>query len=773
MQRCLKKMGLLVVAMVSAACMLTGCSDGDDGRDGRDGKDAGAAVSVADLTPEEWSNLSFDQESGIIGVPTINSPPVVKFKVTTNGRPVVGIPIAQMSFGIAKLVPGKNGAPSQWINYNVVKEGATPAENSGKYPSIERDGTLVDNGDGTYQYTFKLDVTKVKGMVDALVDSGDKRKADLGDLTYDPQLTHRLVVAVSSKLADTDWAYALKNPYERVIDFIPATGKVVTDADSRRDIITNGSCVECHSGATKRYAAHHATRQDVRYCMICHNEQIKFGLKEAAVDANGNYDGANTNIINGFAVGNFTTFVHKIHMGNRLTKKGYNFENAAVNVPAMNFEKVKYPQDILNCAKCHTKSAAAPQGDNWASAPSRQACGSCHDGVNFATGAGHGPSNLPLSDDKMCSFCHNADAIIAKHPAQLPANADVAKRTMETTITDVKVDATTGKVTAYFTVTDNGQPVTSQAGFVDTISGGGPYPQFTLTKLVTGADGATKWVSYTNRFRTKTAGMTPVLQAAADTAGTYADVDPAKGQYSYTFELNNSSVAGDIRQPLVEANVDPRSLSVGYTGAMRLALPADYKAYFTSFDNTATHRVTMSLSGAKMKKSGVLDFVPNGAKVTKTRNIVTMASCNNCHAGKQLHRGYDIELCVACHTYDTKDSMTGQSVDLQHFVHKLHMGRNLPSVKASGEYRINSAAGGAHDYTNLGYPGVVSDCKVCHVEGTGAPANAANWRTAPTANACITCHDGAASTAHAAQNANSCMTCHTSGRTAAADVAHQ
>lgn len=756
--------------MASAAFLLGGCSgdDGKDGKDGLNGTGASAPVKVADLTPAEWSNLSFDKDSGIIGVPTINSPPVVNFKVTSNGKPVVGLPLANMSFAIAKLLPSTNGAPSQWINYNVI----TDDEKSGKYPSVEKDGVLVDNGDGTYQYTFKRDITKAKALADALVDSGDKRKADLGDLTYDPALTHRLVVGVSARSPkSTDWAYSMKTPYERVIDFIPASGKVVTDV-SGRDVISGDSCLECHSG-TKRFAAHHATRQDPRYCMVCHNEQIKYGLKEAAVDANSNYDGTNTNIINGFAVGNFPTLVHKIHMGTKLSKTGYNFENAAVNVPAMNFDKVKYPQDIRNCTKCHKDSANA---DNWMNAASRATCGSCHDNINFVTGANSkaaGKAHFATTSDSVCVICHNSAYVKTKHA--LPANADVSKRTMQPTVTDVKIDDATGKVTAYFTVTNNDQPVTSQAGFIDTASGGGPYPQFTLTKLVNGADGATKWVSYTNRFRTKTNGMTPVLQASSDTAGVYADVDPAKGQYSYTFELNNSSVQGDIKKPFLEANVDPRSAKapVLYAGAMRLPLPADYAANLAAFDASKTHRVTMALFSGKMKKAGIYDFVPNGAKVTTTRNIVTMEACNVCHAGKSMHRGYDIELCVACHTYDTKDSMTGQSVDLQHFVHKLHMGRNLPSVKAGGEYRINSEVGGTYDFTNLGYPGAISNCRVCHVEGTGAPANAANWRTTPTANACITCHDGTASVAHATQNANTCVICHAPGRSGDTQIVHQ
>ena len=51
-----------------------------------------------------------------------------------------------------------------------------------------------------------------------------------------------------------------------------------------------------------------------------------------------------------------------------------------------------YPQDIRNCTKCHDGSTTSrddrQDGNNWKNAPSRLACGACHDGINFATGKG-------------------------------------------------------------------------------------------------------------------------------------------------------------------------------------------------------------------------------------------------------------------------------------------------------------------------------------------------------------------------------------------------
>src|SRR5581483_6907913 len=42
--------------------------------------------------------------------------------------------------------------------------------------------------------------------------------------------------------------------------------------------------------------------------------------------------------------------------------------------------------------------------DAWLKNPSRAACGSCHDTVNFATGENH--VNLPQVSDQHCADCH-------------------------------------------------------------------------------------------------------------------------------------------------------------------------------------------------------------------------------------------------------------------------------------------------------------------------------------------------------------------------------
>ena len=62
--------------------------------------------------------------------------------------------------------------------------------------------------------------------------------------------------------------------------------------------------------------------------------------------------------------------------------------------------------------------AAAPQGNNWKDKPSRLACGSCHDGIDWTTGTGKTVSGAttghvggPATSDAFCAVCHNAASI--------------------------------------------------------------------------------------------------------------------------------------------------------------------------------------------------------------------------------------------------------------------------------------------------------------------------------------------------------------------------
>ena len=192
-----------------AALAIAGCG-GDDGDPGPAGP-AGPAgppgpgganvVNVSKLPADQYAATEFN--ATITGV-TVASPPVVNFKVADqNGTPIVGLGLAtkaatatvpryqNLAFSMAKLVPGAAGlvpaatGPSKWVSYIVTTVPTTTAAATGTRPSTDSNGTLVDNGDGTYKYTFYRDITQVKAQVAGMTFTGANRAADLGDLTYD------------------------------------------------------------------------------------------------------------------------------------------------------------------------------------------------------------------------------------------------------------------------------------------------------------------------------------------------------------------------------------------------------------------------------------------------------------------------------------------------------------------------------------------------------------------------------------------------------------
>jgi hypothetical protein len=148
---------------------------------------------------------------------TIQSAPVVRFTVTdgATGLPVVGLGntsrsssatvagLTNLSFAIAKLVPGESGSPSKWVTYIVTTVPTTTSAAAPSRPTTDNTGMLVDNHDGTYAYTFYRDITRVKDDVAAMTVNPPNNKDDLGDLTYEPTLVHRVTIQLSGSAPGT------------------------------------------------------------------------------------------------------------------------------------------------------------------------------------------------------------------------------------------------------------------------------------------------------------------------------------------------------------------------------------------------------------------------------------------------------------------------------------------------------------------------------------------------------------------------------------------
>ena len=163
-----------------------------------------------------------------------------------------------------------------------------------------------------------------------------------------------------------------------------------------------------------------------------------------------------------------------------------------------------------------------------------------------------------------------------------------------------------------------------------------------------------------------------------------------------------------------------------------------------AFDKNATHTVAVYASRVMTEfdipnnfASTIYNFVPAGSKVAKVRDVVKTASCNACHDQLSAHDGprRGVELCVLCHTPQSTDPVTGNTLDFKVMLHKLHAGSSLPSVVAGGTYIVHDG-----DFSTVRFPADVRRCETCHDQKSGA-TQAANYLTKPTAATCGSCHD--------------------------------
>ncbi|MBK6684773.1 MAG: OmcA/MtrC family decaheme c-type cytochrome [Deltaproteobacteria bacterium] len=316
----------------------------------------------------------------------------VDFRVTNGAAPVSGI--ATINANIAKLLPAGNGYFfSRWVPYiyrtQTVSGSANgnwphPDGTSAVQPNRENNGMLTDNGDGTYRYVFANNISAVT--------------AGGNPITYERNRTHRISVMIGGSAGPTGTGN---------LDFVP-DGTPVVD---RRDIVTTAACQACHGDD---FAAHGGDRLNVENCSTCH--------VDGAIDPHG---GESLDL---------KVMIHKIHAGSELERipgpDGVVWDNPSTpaNEAADNGEyaiwgfgnqkhdwwKAEFPAVTENCEKCH--QGAGGQVEAW-KVPSRDACGACHESINFATGEGH-PAGAQTSDEN-CDVCHPSSGTVLP-PARYP-----------------------------------------------------------------------------------------------------------------------------------------------------------------------------------------------------------------------------------------------------------------------------------------------------------------------------------------------------------------
>jgi OmcA/MtrC family decaheme c-type cytochrome len=608
-------------------------------------------------------------------------------------------------------------------------------------PSTDNTGTLVDNGDGSYKYTFYRDITAAQAFLDGYTYDATKNqfRADLGDVTYQPTLVHRVAIQIGGNARGTSTntpdgsntgitGVPILTPANITYDFVPATGAAPTATDVQRDIVDMGSCNACHT----RLVVHGGNRMDPRYCVVCHNDQRKYGNAEATVTATtvATPSGAtSTYKIDGLATGDFPAFIHRLHAGEFLQKTGYIY----AGIP---FNETTYPQDLRNCSKCHTASiAATPQGDAWKTNPSRMACGACHDSIDWVAGTNH--AGGPQTSDLKCTSCHGADVMQVIHtPLVAPDVAGFVpgSHTNGSYIADYKNILPDGAHQITYdlksvTLNASNQPVVTFRFLKDGTAvafNAAPAAADATVELMPGYIGSPNFYV---AFGVPQDG----IAAPADWNATLsAYIRNVWNKTVTTASMTGPDASGYYALTILTAlptNATQITGGVGYVYSYN-SLP------LTEIDLAAfPYDATTKLGGLSVPAPNVAKLVsgtlPAGfGKQTARRAIVSNQKCNDCHAylgvftDKVYHAGErnDAPTCTFCHNVNRVNS--GWGVNIKDAIHSIHA-----ADKRVNKFSWEVSAGDT--YWNVTYPAILNNCEACHVPGSYDFSNSTNAAAIP------------------------------------------
>jgi OmcA/MtrC family decaheme c-type cytochrome len=171
-------------------------------------------------------------------------------------------------------------------------------------------------------------------------------------------------------------------------------------------------------------------------------------------------------------------------------------------------------------------------------------------------------------------------------------------------------------------------------------------------------------------------------------------------------------------------------------GVYRFSLGAP--SVSTGLDPARTHTAgmwaTRTVDGVGDAAASTFNFVPAGG-APERHDVVANAACNACHGVVEAHdERTDVQLCITCHSPQSSDPETGNTVDMKVMIHKIHRGANL-TQKPYFIAGFGQPSPTIHDYSEIGFPQDIRNCTACH-QGEDSPrflnANVAS---------CTACHD--------------------------------
>ncbi|KAA1188462.1 OmcA/MtrC family decaheme c-type cytochrome [Pseudohalioglobus sediminis] len=676
--------------------------------------------------------------------------PVVQFQLTNEqGAAIVDLEAGNVRFVVSKLqgspLGNLTGSWQSYVNRIETAGSVGPGTEDKLQATYEREeANFVNNGDGTYQYTFATDISNLPADILAQAETEGL------DLSYEADRTHRVAMQFDGNPNTT------ANP---VYDWVPATG--ATDGIFKMDIAATANCNNCHDPL----AIHGGNRQEMQYCVTCHNA--------GSTDAN-----------SGNSV-DMKVMIHKLHMGANLpsVQAGGEYAIWGFRDSKHDYSMLHYPQDIRNCVNCHAGTGTGAgrddlvltaQGDNWAEVASGAACGSCHDGEGAQR-------HISGQEEANCSSCHSQGG-----PAGSIAQSHVnlvteAAKSFAAEITDVR----------------------------NTMPGENPQVTFRISNPLTDEDydikndpvfepfGVRVGIAWNTTDYTNTGnGGDNASNAQSDAI--LASTDNGDGTYTVTMPV---AIPDGSLAPGIAASGSGAATIEGHPVA---DVDGDGEA-----DNIPLTNVHAFFS---------IDEA-DGNPVAR-RQSVELASCNSCHSSLVFHgsnRTDDIDGCVTCHNPRNTDKRVREiamdpptdgkdeeSIDFKTMVHAIH----AAGMRENALEVVGFRGFSTHRYTEeqVHYPGDLTNCTACHTDSgytlpladgvLGTTIDTGDDRAdpgddtvvTPVSAVCSSCHDDQVALSHMSSNGGNfattqaaidagevveeCSVCHGEGRSADVSAVH-
>jgi hypothetical protein len=665
--------------------------------------------------------------------------------VTTPG-PVTG------SATVAYLPHGKN----EYVNYIVKPDNNPETGVTFMNPSTESlaSGQITQSGPGQYTFTFRT-------------------RASSG---FDVTATHTVGMYVTRDL--TEFGLSTYTA-DDVFSFVP-NGAPVTEI---HDEVRSQTCNKCHNPLTG-----HGRRHTVGLCVLCHIpgagnaatgnsiefkvliHKIHMGEDLPSVQAGTPYQ-----IITSRGTTDFSHVVFPAdarnctfcHEGGAYTgpvsgqpgQGGLGAPAASTSTQSGN----PAPEDAgattgtgtalvnppgADCGSagnsgCNNELAPWPplEANRWLR-PSRVACGSCHDDVNFATGDKH--LGGPQFDDNLCSSCHIPQGLLPFDASVIGAHTipQFAPGLPGVVFKLLQVDNGTAgsSPTVTYTLEDkSGNPLEpSKMNFLNLVMNGptGDYQSAVSESAISGSTGS-------------------------------------NGTYQYTFKAKIPATATG-------------TYTIGIEGYKNVTL----------LPGTDSQQVVRDVGF-----NDLINFSVDNSPVAPHPVEYVQAQCNSCHFAISLHGTIrqNVQYCLLCHNPTATDSARrpadqnpAQGIDFPVLVHSIHRGNGAqfpapPGPVQMTPFVVYGFGGSVNDFSDVEFPGDLRHCDKCHSNQSqqlplpytrttvNNPRDFIN-PTPPTTAACTACHVTIAASSHALANTTalgeSCEICHSPGAAFSVDKVH-